>query len=110
MKGRGGQGCIVYICTSGMLMRRKMGDYLAGEFYLRPNETEPLLQRLLDERLMTPAEAEQVTQGPKDSKKPVISPYKWMYLNAHLHGLEKLHDIIVEREDEFRECILAIPM
>jgi MoaA/NifB/PqqE/SkfB family radical SAM enzyme len=110
VKGLREQGRIVYICTNAMFMRRKMRDYLAVEFYLRPNETESLLQRLLDERLMTPTEAEQVKQGPKDSKKPVISPSKWMYWNVHLDGLERVHDIIVEREGVFRECILAIRM
>ena len=87
-----------------------MRDYLAVEFSLRPTQTEPLLQRLLDDRLMTPAEAKQVKQGPKDPRKPVISPSKWMYWNVHLDGLEKVHDIIVEREGVFRECILAIRM
>src|ERR1700726_3276663 len=101
---------IVYVCTNAMFMRRKMRDYLAVEFSLRPTQTEPLLQRLLDDRLMTPAEAEQVKQGPKDPKKSVISPSRWMYWNVHLDGLEKVHDIIVEREGVFRECILAIRM
>src|SRR5258705_4408472 len=93
-----------------MFMRRKMRDYLSVEFSLRPTQTEPVLQRLLDDRLMTPAEAEQVKQGPKDPKKSVISPSRWMYWNVHLDGLEKIHDIIVEREGVFRECILAIRM
>src|ERR1700738_2506336 len=101
---------IVYICTNAMFMRRKSREYLADECSLRPTQTEPLLQRLLDDRLMTPAEAEQVKQGPKDPKKSVISPSKWMYWNVHLDGLEKVHDIIVEREGVFRECILAIRM
>src|SRR6266550_5036694 len=62
---------IVYICTNAMFMRRKMRDYLAVEFSLRPTQTEQLLQRLLDNRLMTPAEAEQLKQRPKDPKKSV---------------------------------------
>src|SRR5260370_11127222 len=85
------QGRIVYICTNAMFMRRKMRDYLAVEFYLHPDETEPLLQPRLDERLITPAETEQVNQCPIDSKKPVISPSKWMYWNVHLDRLEKVH-------------------
>ena len=101
---------IVYICTNAMFMRRKMRDYLAVEFSHRPGQTEPLLQRLLDERLMTPKEVEQVRQGPKDANKPVISPSRWMYWNVHLDGLEKVHDIIVEREGVFVECVLAIRM
>src|ERR1700752_2473863 len=104
------QSRIVYICTNAMFMRRKMRDYLALEYENRPVEIEPLLGKLLDEHLLTPSEAEQVKRGPKSSSKPVISPSKWMYWNVHLDGLEKIHDIIVEREGVFRECILAIRM
>src|SRR5258708_38439471 len=93
-----------------MCMARKMRDYLAVEYKKRPAEIEPLLRTLLDERLVTPSEAEQVKNGPKDPSKPVISPSKWLYWNVHLDGLEKIHDIIVEREGVFRECILAIRM
>ena len=101
---------IVYICTNAMFMRRKMREYLAVEYKRRPAEIEPLIATLRDERLMTPSEAEQVKNGPKDPSKPVISPSKWLYWNVHLDGLEKIHDIIVEREGVFRECILAIRM
>src|SRR5258708_1029829 len=101
---------IVYICTNAMFMRRKMRDYLAVEYKKRPAEIEPLLRTLLDERLVTPSEAEQVKNGPKDPSNPVISPSKWLYCNVHLDGLEKIHDIIVEREGVFRECVLAIRM
>jgi len=33
-----------------------------------------------------------------------------MYWNVHLDGLERTHDLIVEREGVFKECILAIRM
>ena len=33
-----------------------------------------------------------------------------MYWNVHLDGLERTHDIIVEREGVFKECVLAIRM
>jgi MoaA/NifB/PqqE/SkfB family radical SAM enzyme len=33
-----------------------------------------------------------------------------MYWNVHLDGLERTHDIIVEREGVFKECVLAIKM
>jgi hopanoid biosynthesis associated radical SAM protein HpnH len=33
-----------------------------------------------------------------------------MYWNVHLDGLEKTHDIIVEREGVFQECVLAMRM
>ncbi|MBV9490457.1 MAG: DUF3463 domain-containing protein, partial [Verrucomicrobia bacterium] len=69
-----------------------------------------LLARLQQDKLILPAEAEQIRQGPKDPKKPVISPSRWLYWNVHLDGLEKVHDIIVEREGVFRECVAAIKM
>src|SRR5260221_2272163 len=109
VKGLREQGRIVYICTNAMFMRRKMRDYLAVEFYLRPNETEPLLQRLLDERLMTPAEAEQVKQRPKASKNPEISPSNRIDWNVHLARLENGYDIIVELEGGFPAFILPTP-
>src|SRR5678809_275141 len=39
-----------------------------------------------------------------------IGPSRWMYWNVHLDGLERTHDLIVEREGVFKECILAIKM
>ena len=33
-----------------------------------------------------------------------------MYWNVHLDGLERTHDLIVEREGVFKECIQAIKM
>jgi MoaA/NifB/PqqE/SkfB family radical SAM enzyme len=110
VKGLLDQKRIVYICTNAMFMRRKMRDYLAAEYLKQPAEVEPVLSKLLEQHLVTPSEAEQVRKGPKDSAKPVISPSKWMYWNVHLDGLEKVHDIIVEREGVFRECVHAIKM
>jgi hopanoid biosynthesis associated radical SAM protein HpnH len=104
------QGRMVYICTNGMMMRRKMRDYLAWEFTQRPEAAKAMLARLEAEKLVLPTEAEQVRRGPKDPKKPVISPSKWLYWNVHLDGLEKVHDIIVEREGVFRECVAAMKM
>src|SRR6202008_1537288 len=60
------QGRIVYICTNAMFMRRKMRDYLAVEYKKRSAEIEPLLAKLLDEHLLTPSEADQIRNGPKD--------------------------------------------
>ena len=70
----------------------------------------PQLDRLGAEKLLTPSEIEQIKKGPKDPSKPVIAPSGWMYWNVHLDGLEKTHDIIVEREGVFRECVLAMRM
>ena len=33
-----------------------------------------------------------------------------MYWNVHLDGLERTHDLIVEREGVFKECIGAMKM
>jgi len=101
---------IVYVCTNGMWMRRKMRDYLAVCYAKSPDSVSAQLNRLASEKLLTPSEIEQVKKGPKDPSKPVIAPNKWMYWNVHLDGLEKTHDIIVEREGVFQECILAMRM
>ncbi len=101
---------IVYICTNGMFMRKKMREYLAWQYSRHPAKTEQVLAKLESQKLLSPTETGQIRQGPKDPKKPVIAPSKWLYWNVHLDGLEKIHDIIVEREGVFRECITAIRM
>src|SRR5260370_5981606 len=101
---------IVYICTNGMWMRRKMRDYLAVSYARQPHSVLAQLDRLDAEKLLTPGEIEQIKKGPKDPAKPVIAPNGWMYWNVHLDGLEKTHDIIVEREGVFQECIRAMRM
>jgi MoaA/NifB/PqqE/SkfB family radical SAM enzyme len=101
---------IVYICTNGLWMRRKMRDYLAVAYARHPDSVLVQLDRLAAEKLLTPSELEQIKKGPKDPAKPVLAPSGWMYWNVHLDGLEKTHDIIVEREGVFQECILAMRM
>jgi MoaA/NifB/PqqE/SkfB family radical SAM enzyme len=101
---------IVYICTNAMFMRKKMREYLAAEFLKNPASIEPKLQVLQSEELITAKDAEEIRKGPKDAAKPVIAPSQWMYWNVHLDGLERTHDLIVEREGVFKECILAIRM
>lgn len=101
---------IVYICTNAMLMRRKMRDYLAIEYRERPQQTEDLLTQLVAQDLVTEKEAGDIRKGPKNPDKPVIRPTQWMYWNVHLDSLERTHDLIVEREGVFKECILAIRM
>jgi MoaA/NifB/PqqE/SkfB family radical SAM enzyme len=110
VKGLRAQGRIVYICTNAMFMRRKMRDYLAVEFSRGPEQTEPKLARLVAQELVSEKEAADIRKGPKDSSKPVIAPSMWMYWNVHLDGLERTHDLIVEREGVFRECVAAIRM
>jgi MoaA/NifB/PqqE/SkfB family radical SAM enzyme len=101
---------IVYICTNAMFMRRKMREYLAAQFPKDRSRTEAQIQRLLARELISEKDAAAIRSGPKDAAKPVIAPHAWMYWNVHLDGLERTHDLIVEREGVFKECILAIRM
>jgi MoaA/NifB/PqqE/SkfB family radical SAM enzyme len=100
------QGRIVYICTNGLLMRRKLRDYLTAVY---APKTEPVLQDLINEGLVTPAEAKEIRLG-KGRKTMVIRPAKWLYWNVHVDGLEYTHDLIVEREGVFKECVAALKM
>lgn len=101
---------IVYICTNAMFMRKKMREYLASEYPKNKETVEANLQKLLYEELISSKDAEEIRKGPKDAAKPVIAPSQWMYWNVHLDGLERTHDLIVEREGVFKECILAMRM
>jgi hopanoid biosynthesis associated radical SAM protein HpnH len=102
------QGRIIYICTNGVFMRKKMKDYLAATY---SSSLEPTLKQLLDGKLITDKDAELIrTSGEAARKKTVIRPTKWLYWNVHVDGLEYIHDLIVEREGVFKECIEAIRM
>jgi MoaA/NifB/PqqE/SkfB family radical SAM enzyme len=101
-----GQGRIVYICTNGVFMRRKLKDYLAG-IYSR--SLEPTLAKLLAEKLISEKDAETIRKGKSDGR-PAIKPTKWLYWNVHVDGLENTHDLIVEREGVFKECVEAVRM
>ena len=100
------QGRIVYICTNGVLMRRKLCDYLAATY---SPVAETRLKELLAEGLVTAQQAETIRQG-RQNDRPVIAPSKWLYWNVHVDGLEYTHDLIVEREGVFRECVAAIKL
>ena len=100
------QGRIVYICTNGMFMRKKLKDYLAGTY---SKALEPTLTRLLDEKLISGKDAEAIRKGKGDGR-PVIAPSQWLYWNVHVDGLEYTHDLIVEREGVFKECVEAVRM
>jgi hopanoid biosynthesis associated radical SAM protein HpnH len=106
VEGLLGQGRIVYICTNGMFMRKKLRDYLASIYSA---SLEPQLKRLLEEKLVTEKDLETIRKGKQDSR-PVIAPSKWLYWNVHVDGLEFTHDLIVEREGVFKECVEAIRM
>jgi hypothetical protein len=89
-----------------MFMRKKMREYLARSY---SPALEPKLTALLSEGLISEKEAADIRKG-KDDGRPGIKPTKWMYWNVHVDGLEYIHDLIVEREGVFKECIEAIKM
>lgn len=97
---------IVYICTNGVFMRKKLREYLAAVY--RPDQ-EPLLERLLAEKLVSDKECAIIRKGQTDGR-PVIRPSKWLYWNVHVDGLEYTHDLIVEREGVFKECVEGIKL
>jgi hopanoid biosynthesis associated radical SAM protein HpnH len=102
------QGRIVYICTNGVFMRKKLREYLASVY---SRTLEPKLARLLDEKLITDKEAEAIRNADaKARSKLTIHPSKWLYWNVHVDGLEYTHDLIVEREGVFKECVAAVKM
>lgn len=97
---------IVYICTNAVFMRRELKDYLASTY---SPAREPVLARLLTERLISEADAATIRQGKSDGRPP-IKPTQWLYWNVHVDGLEYTHDLAVEREGVFQECVAAIRM
>jgi hopanoid biosynthesis associated radical SAM protein HpnH len=101
---------IVYVCTNAMFMRKKMREWLASQFPKRAAFVEEKIAELLASNLIAEKDAAEIRKGPKDAAKPTIQPSDWMYWNVHLDGLERTHDLIVEREGVFKECILAIKM
>ncbi len=101
---------IVYVCTNAMFMRRKMREYLAARLPRETRTVEAQIQILLSEELISAKDAEEIRKGPKDAAKPTIAPTRWMYWNVHLDGLERTHDLIVEREGVFKEAVLAMRM
>jgi MoaA/NifB/PqqE/SkfB family radical SAM enzyme len=104
------QGRIIYICTNAMFMRKKMREWMASEYPKRTGFIEEKIGPLLAANLITEKAAAVIRQGPKDATKPTIAPSKMMYWNVHLDGLERTHDLIVEREGVFKECVLAMKM
>ena len=110
VKGLLEQKRIVYVCTNAMFMRKKMREWLAGEFSKRGPFVEAKISELLAAGLLSEKDAGDIRKGPKDPAKPTIGPSRWMYWNVHLDGLERTHDLIVEREGVFKECVLAMKM
>ena len=108
------QNRIVYVCTNATFMRKKMREWLGKEMRNADrgsrNDLEAKLNGLIAQGLVSEKDAAAIRQGPKDPSKPTIAPSRWIYWNVHLDGLERTHDLIVEREGVFKECILAIKM
>lgn len=121
------QGRIVYLCTNGTKMRAKMRDYLAALAARQPALASAHARRLVREELITEAQAEVILKRAEapvggneangkngsdaaQSARPTIAPSSFFYWNVHLDGLERTHDLIVEREGVFRECVAAIRM
>lgn len=103
-----GQGRIVYVCTNGMFMRKKMKEYLAAVY---SPAHEATIGKLLEEKLISGKDAENIRKADDRARaKVVIRPTTWMYWNVHIDGLEYTHDLIVEREGVFKECVEAIRM
>ena len=102
------QGRIIYVCTNAIFMRKKMRDYLAAHY---SPALEAKLKQLEAQQLILPKEAEAIRKADDAArKKVVIGPSKWHYWNVHVDGLEFTHDLIVEREGVFKECVSAIKM
>jgi MoaA/NifB/PqqE/SkfB family radical SAM enzyme len=104
------QGRIVYVCTNAMFMRKKMREYLTAEHRRNPAGAHDLLQVLLSEELITAKQMEEIQSASTKVPETVIAPSGWMYWNVHLDGLERTHDLIVEREGVFKEAVLAMRM
>jgi MoaA/NifB/PqqE/SkfB family radical SAM enzyme len=105
------QGRIIYICTNGVFMRKKMREYFAAIYEPSNSDHRSRLERLLADNLITEKEAQAIRQAdPAAKSKVVIRPSQWLYWNVHVDGLEFTHDLIVEREGVFKECIAAIRM
>ena len=105
---------IVYVCTNAMFMRKKMREWLLDEMQKAANgkrkSLESKLDLLLRKGLISENDAKKIRDPKSEVGTPTIGPSRWMYWNVHLDGLERTHDLIVEREGVFKECVLAIKM
>src|SRR3989441_10641648 len=82
------QGRIIYICTNGVFMRKKMRDYMAAVYDKSNTAHESHVTQLLAENLISEKEAEAIRRADAAAKsKVVIRPSTWMYWNVHVDGL-----------------------
>src|SRR5580692_4541155 len=63
------QGRVIYVCTNGMFMRKKMKDYLAAVY---SPEIEPKLKTLVDQKLISDKDAETIRNAGASAKKEVV--------------------------------------
>ncbi len=102
------QGRVIYVCTNGVFMRKKIREYMAANW---SPAMDAKLAKLEAENLIAPKEAEAIRNADEKARtKITIKPTKWMYWNVHVDGLEYTHDLIVEREGVFKECVSAMRM
>jgi hopanoid biosynthesis associated radical SAM protein HpnH len=102
------QGRVIYVCTNGVFMRKKMREYMAANW---SSAMDVRLKELEAKELVTAREADAIRNADEKARqKTTIRPTKWMYWNVHVDGLEYTHDLIVEREGVFKECVQAIRM
>src|SRR6267154_436635 len=70
------QGRVIYVCTNGVFMRKKMRDYLAAIY---TPAVEPKLKKLLAEKLISDRDAETIRKADDAARnKVVIRPTQWM--------------------------------
>jgi MoaA/NifB/PqqE/SkfB family radical SAM enzyme len=103
------QGKVVYLCTNGLFMRRKMREFLAAEYPRRRRWAEARIRELETDGLLLPSESDKI-RGADPRPAEAIRPSPFFYWNVHLDGMEESHDRMVEREGVFRECVAAIRM
>src|ERR1043165_3645703 len=60
------QGRIIYICTNGMFMRKKMREYMAAHF---SPAMETTLRKLVAEELVTEKEAQQIREATPEARR-----------------------------------------
>src|ERR1043165_7777961 len=60
------QGRIIYICTNGVFMRKKMREYLAAHY---SPSFEPKLKQLVAEELVTEKEAQQIREATPEARR-----------------------------------------
>lgn len=95
---------IVYLCTNGLLVRKKLVNYLSSIY---TTNLRPAIEDLYEKGLISSEDLKQIRSG-SVKHTYVIAPSKWFYWNIHIDGFESTHDAIVERKGVFKECVRAI--